>query len=74
MNNYRREQTRRYSHIGMSSESNRIYAFQYQRAYEILYESTDAVDTIALPMLYSMRHYLELSLKSNVNYFSQYSK
>ncbi|ELI5882993.1 hypothetical protein ACVW8L_004566 [Vibrio parahaemolyticus] len=73
MNNSKWEQARRYSHIGMSSESNFAYAFQYQTAYEILYNSSAAVDTIALPMLYNMRHYLELALKANIDYFSEFS-
>ncbi|NQZ92054.1 MAG: hypothetical protein HRT97_06890 [Moritella sp.] len=73
MNNNRWEQTRRYSHIGISSNSNATYAIQYLNAYEILYESKHPIDTIALPMLYTMRHYLELALKSNIEYFHEFS-
>ncbi|MFC3156066.1 hypothetical protein [Gilvimarinus japonicus] len=73
MNSNRWEKARRYSHIGMSSDCNFTYAFQYQKAYEILYKSQAPVDTIALPMLYSMRHYLELALKYNIEYFSDFS-
>ena len=73
MTNNRREQSRRYSHIGISSNSNFTYAMQYQRSYEILYKSDAPVDTIALPMLYSMRHYLELVLKFNIEYFHEFS-
>ena len=73
MNDTLREKSRRYSHMGMSSGCNFTYASQYQNAYEILYESDTAVDRIALPMLYSMRHYLELVLKYNVEYFHEFS-
>ncbi|MFA0195446.1 hypothetical protein AB4454_12115 [Vibrio artabrorum] len=73
MGNSRWEKARRYSHVGMSSSCNFTYAIQYQNAYEILYKSEAPVDTIALPMLYSMRHYLELSLKSNIEYFHEFS-
>ncbi|MCM5509603.1 hypothetical protein [Vibrio sp. SCSIO 43169] len=67
------EKARRFSHVGMSSSNNFTYAIQYLRAYEVLYKSDEPVDTIALPMLYVMRHYLELALKYNVAYLSEFS-
>lgn len=73
MNDTRWNKSRRYSHVGMSSNCNFTYASQYQNAYEILYNSNTPVDTIALPMLYSMRHYLELVMKYNVEYFHEFS-
>jgi len=73
MKNTRWEQARRYSHIGMSSNNNFVYAMQYYASFEILYDSTAPVDTIALPLLYSMRHYLELILKYNIEYFHEFS-
>ena len=74
MNNTRAEQTRRYSHIGMSSDSNYVYAMQYEKSFNILYDANEAIDTIALPMLYSLRHYLELMLKANIEYFHEFSE
>lgn len=73
MKNTRWEQARRYSHIGMSSNNNFVYAMQYYASFEILYDSNAPVDTIALPLLYSMRHYLELILKYNIEYFHEFS-
>ena len=74
MSNNRWEQARRFSHIGVSSNSIFNYAQQYQRAFELLYESDDAVDRIALQMLYCLRHYLELALKYNIEHFSEFSR
>ncbi len=48
-------------------------ARQYQNAYKVLLSSTLAIDTIAMPILYLIRHYLELLLKINIEYFSNYS-
>jgi len=74
LNKQRIEQSRRYSHIGMSSDSNYTYAMQYKKSFNILYDANEAVDTIALPMLYSLRHYLELILKANIEYFYEFSE
>ena len=63
-----------YSHIGISSDSNYVYAMQYEKSFNILYDANEAIDTIALPMLYSLRHYLELILKANIEYFHKFSK
>ncbi|MHA2830037.1 hypothetical protein [Vibrio harveyi] len=67
------EKARRFSHVGMSSSNNFSYAIQYLNAYEVLYKSNEPVDTIGLPMLYVMRHYLELALKYNIAYLSEFS-
>jgi len=68
------EQSRRFSYVGQYSSTNYTYALQYKQAFDTLYESSDAVDSIALPMMFLMRHYLELILKTNIIYFSQYSE
>lgn len=73
MQNTRREQSRRYSHIGMSSDNNFVYAMQYYTSFEIMYDSNAPVDTIALPLLYAMRHYLELIMKYNIEYLHEFS-
>ena len=61
----------------MLSHDNFKYAIQYKSAFEILYNSinTDIViDSIALPLMYTLRHYLELILKANIEYFSKFSQ
>jgi len=68
------EQGKRFSHVGMHSNSNITYAMQYKEAFDTLYNSSKPVDTIALPMMFLMRHYLELILKSNIIYFSEFSE
>jgi len=68
------EQSKRFSHIGMHSNTNHTYALQYKEAFNTLYESSKPVDTIALPMMFLMRHYLELILKENIIYFSKFSE
>ena len=73
MNQEKREEVLRYSHIGIHSSSNLVYAMQYKEAFDSLYESDKPVDTIALPMMFLMRYYLELILKYNIMYFSEFS-
>lgn len=73
MNLDKLEQCKRFSHIGMHSNTNNTYAMQYKEAFDTLYESSKPVDTIALPMMFLMRHCLELILKSNIMYFSEFS-
>lgn len=73
MDNNRIEKARKYSHIGMSSHNNFVYAMQYYKSFEILYDSGTPIDTIALPLLYTVRHYLELVFKYNIEYFHKYS-
>lgn len=68
------EQSKRFSHVGMHSNTNDTYAMQYKEAFDTLYESSKSVDIIALPMMFLMRHYLELILKSNIMYFSEFSE
>jgi len=74
MNNNRVEQSEKYSYIGMFSNSNYVYAMQYSKSFNILYSANESIDTIALPMLYSLRHYLELILKANISYFQEFSE
>lgn len=73
MNKERWEQSRRYSHIGQVSHSNFAYAFQYSEAFELLYKSNVPVDTIVHPLMFTIRHYLELILKANIEYFGKFS-
>jgi hypothetical protein len=73
MDSERVERSKKFSHIGMHSNSNVTYAMQYKEAFDALYESSKPVDTIALPMMFLMRHYLELILKSNIVYFAKFS-
>jgi len=73
MNPEKIEQSKRFSHVGMHSNNNDTYAMQYKEAFDTLYESSKPVDIIALPMMFLMRHYLELILKSNIMYFSKFS-
>ncbi len=68
------EQSKRFSHVGMHSNTNDTYAMQYKEAFDTLYESAKPIDAIALPMMFLLRHYLELILKSNIMYFSEYSE
>ena len=74
INSEKLEQSKRFSHVGIHSNTNDTYAMQYKEAFDTLYESSKPVDTIALPMIFLMRHYLELILKSNIIYFSKFSE
>ena len=49
------------------------YAIQYKEAYKLLYK-TKTIDSIAIPILFLIRHYLELILKANIKYFAKYSE
>lgn len=73
MDNEKLEEIKRFSYIGMHSGSNIVYAMQYKEAFDTLYNSKKAVDTIALPMMFLMRHYLELILKYNIKYLNEFS-
>jgi hypothetical protein len=68
------KRSKRFSHVGMHLTSNVTYSMQYKEAFDTLYESSKPVDTIALPMMFLMRHYLELILKFNIKYFSKFSE
>ncbi len=61
------------SYVGMHSHDNFEYAIQYKKAFFTLYESGQPIDTIALPMMFLLRHYLELALKYNIEYFQEFS-
>ncbi|MDD4950572.1 hypothetical protein [Sulfuricurvum sp.] len=74
MDSEKAERSKRFSHIGMHSNSDMTYAMQYKEAFDALYDSSKPVDTIALPMMFLMRHYLELILKSNIVYFAKFSE
>lgn len=62
-----------FSYVGMHSHDNFEYATQYKKAFFTLYESGQSIDTIALPMMFLLRHYLELALKYNIGYFQEFS-
>lgn len=53
------------------------YLGQYKRCFDILVEhvagTTSHVDHVAYPILFLARHSMELGLKTNIRYFSQYS-
>ncbi len=61
------------SYVGMHSHDNFEYAIQYKKAFFTLYESGQPIDTIALPMMFLLRHYLELALKYNIEFFQEFS-
>jgi len=66
MNNNKSEKSKRFSYVGIHSNNNVSYAMQYKQAFDILYESPIQADLISMPMMFLMRHYLELILKSNI--------
>ncbi len=61
------EKVRRYSHVGQSSDCNFTHAFH------LVSTTSPSMDSIILPMLYNMKHYLELVLKANINYLCKFS-
>lgn len=50
------------------------YAWQYQEAYEILIKNHHGGSHLSMPILFTLRHYLELILKANIKYLSSLSK
>lgn len=64
-------------YLGYSSGNNETYALQYSVAFEALINSRDSLRAkeglVDLPMLFLLRHYLELYLKHNIDYFKDYS-
>lgn len=66
------------SYIGYTPENNASYAVQYQDAFEYLFNNrSDAkkeLKSYDLPLLYLLRHYMELSFKYNIEYFKDYSE
>ncbi len=65
------------SYIGFTPQRNASYAVQYQEAFEFLFNNRENAKKesklIDLPLLYLLRHYLELSFKYNIEYFKCYS-
>ncbi len=65
------------AYIGQSYSDMNLVG-QYENAVDILInqiiEKKHRVDTIAYPLLYLMRHSIELGLKENIKYLKRYSK
>lgn len=66
------------SYIGYTPKENASYTIQYQEAFEFLFNNRDNAKKesklIDLPLLYLLRHYLELSFKYNIDYFKDFSE
>ncbi|MBL6444697.1 hypothetical protein JMN32_00145 [Fulvivirga sp. 29W222] len=64
------------AHIGHSHSDMNLVG-QYENAVDILINEIiqrgDAVDLVAHPLLYLMRHTIELALKENIRYLNKYS-
>lgn len=73
----KRESDRLTAFIGFSYSDMNLVG-QYENAVDILInqviDEKNRVDTIAHPLLYLMRHSIELGLKVNIKYLSKYSK
>jgi len=54
-------------------DNNFKYALQYQEAYEILVKKHRGGSHLSMPILFTLRHYLELILKANIEYLSNFS-
>ena len=54
-------------------DNNFKYAWQYQEAYEILVKKHQGGSHLSMPILFTLRHYLELILKANIEYLSFFS-
>jgi len=74
MNQNEIEQSEKIAFMGIYTDPDFSYTFQYKEALDLLYQSDKPIDTIALPMMFLMRHYLELMLKYNIKYFSKFSE
>lgn len=65
------------SYIGFTPQKNASYAVQYQEAFEFMFNNRKNAKKesklVDLPLLYLLRHYLELSFKYNIEYFKNYS-
>ncbi|VTP92158.1 hypothetical protein [Sphingobacterium daejeonense] len=65
------------AYVGHSNSDMNLVG-QYENAVDILInqiiKEKHRVDTIAHPLLYLMRHSIELSLKENIKYLKKYSK
>ena len=73
----KRQSDRLTAFIGFSYSDMNLVG-QYENAVDILInqiiEEKNRVDTIAHPLLYLMRHSIELGLKVNIKYLEKYSK
>jgi hypothetical protein len=73
----KRQLERLKAYVGQSDSDMNLVG-QYENAINILInhiiEQGDRVDLIAHPLLYLMRHTIELGLKENIRYFNKYSK
>ena len=76
MNTERIEFASKYSHLDTFAFSNCRYASHYAKAFELLYSKAgdEPIDTFSLPILFLLRHYLELIIKHNIKVLSKYSK
>ena len=68
-----------YSYLEFSSQNTASYAVQYANAFETLFKQRQGLlgnttKTSDLPMLFLLRHYLEISLKNNIEYFRKFSE
>lgn len=65
------------AHIG-HYQSFMSYFGSYKRAVDTLIKHVEvkeaSVDTIAYPIMFLVRQYIELGLKANIRYFSKYSE
>lgn len=65
------------SYLGYSSNDNGVYANQYMEAFEFLFNNrnslTGAGRLVDLPLLFLLRHSIEVILKYNIDYFKDYS-
>jgi len=72
----KRQLERLKAYVGQSNSDMNLVG-QYENAIDILInhiiEQGDRVDLIAHPLLYLMRHTIELALKENIRYFNKYS-
>ena len=55
-------------------DNNFKYAWQYQEAYVVLVKKHQGGSHLSMPILFALRHYLELILKANIKYLSLFSK
>lgn len=66
--------SRKNSLIGYFSKDNLFYAVNYEQAYLTLYESDKYIDQIIHPMMFCLRHYLELMMKECIIKLFKYSE
>ena len=72
----KREMERLKAYVGYSHSDMNLVG-QYENAVDILFnhiiENKQRIDVIAHPLLYLMRHSIELALKENIRYLNKYS-